>query len=176
VTRCLGKAAILLCLVSSEPALAAAPHVQPQIAAHRLDFSGALISVREEFPRGWPIARRTFSLSGANGQKRQLPLHEGGGTAGNQSLNLFKVADDRYLIISEKDCVEFDPVRITARYCAHRPPCAGQTVSNATYLGRFDWMNGYDPPKGVFRLGFRYLGFDDAVEDGSCPRQAADVR
>jgi hypothetical protein len=85
-------------------------------------------------------------------------------------------ADDRYLLTSERDCVEFDPVQVKARYCVSRPPCAGQTVQNATYLGRFDWMNGFDPPKGGFSLGFRFLGFEDAAESGSCSRQSADGR
>lgn len=169
-------AALLLCLATSAIAKAAEPHVKPQIATHRLGFSGATVSVREEFQRGWPIAKRTFSLTGANGRTRQLPLHAGGGAAGNQSLNLFKAADDRYLLTSEKDCVEFDPVRVRARYCEKRPPCADQVVQKATYLGRFDWMNGFAPPKGEFGLGFRFLSPEDAAESGSCPPQPAAQR
>jgi hypothetical protein len=150
---------------------AAAYRPDPQTAKHRLGFSGATISIREEYPPGWPIANRTFSLTGANGVRRSLPLHPGGGTAGNQSLNLFVTEGtdgDHYLLTSERDCIEFDPVRVTAKGCLKRPPCANNHLSGATYLGRFDWMNGIDPPKGEFRLAFRFLGPEDALESGSC--------
>lgn len=142
--------------------------VKPQVATHRLGFSGAIVSIREEFPGGWPIAHRTLQLRTASGRTRQIRLQPGGGRAGNQSLNLFKVGEDHFLIASEKDCVEFDPVKGTIGNCATRPPCRDGHLVGPTFLGRFDWMNGFDPPKGDFGLGFRFLGFEDAAESQSC--------
>ena len=137
-------------------------------ASHRLGFSGAVVSIIES-NRRWPVADRTFTLRGANGQVRRLPLHKGGGKAGNTSLNLFLADQDRYFVISERDCIEFDPIRVKVRYCSKRPQCNGGSISGPKYLGRFDWMNGYDPPKGSFQLAFRYLPAEDATESGSCP-------
>ena len=42
-------------------------------------------------------------------------------------------------------------------------------MGGLTYLGRFDWMNALDPPRGAFQFGFRFLPFTDADENGSCP-------
>jgi hypothetical protein len=141
------------------------------VAAYELGFSGATVSIRKSVRRAWPIAQQTFILSGANGHTRTLRLHEGGGSAGNDSLNLFWAAQDKYFLISARDCVEFDPISIRANECSKRPPCEGGVVQRLTYLGRFDWMNGFDPPKGAFRLAFRFLPFVDAAEGGSCPRR-----
>jgi hypothetical protein len=141
------------------------------VATYKLGFSGATVSIREDIGRSaWPIARQTFILAGANGRTRKFPLHEGGGAAGNDSLNLFWVAQDKYFLTSERDCVEFDPVSVQASECLRRPPCENGVVRGLTYLGRFDWMNGFDPPKGVFRFDFRFLPFMDAAESGSCTR------
>jgi hypothetical protein len=165
------SAAVLIFVAAPSAGISAVRHfgaVKPQVATHRLDLSGAVISIREEFPDGWPIAQRTLLLRTASGRTREVRLQPGGGTAGNQSLNLFKVADDQYLIASEKDCVEFAPVGGTVRNCRVRPPCRDGNLIGPTFLGRFDWMNGYDPPKGDFGLGFRFLGFEDAAESQAC--------
>lgn len=128
--------------------------------------------MRESYGQtNWPIAQRVFILTGPDGHTQNLRLHDGGGTARNSSLNLFVAADDRYLLVSERDCVEFDPIKLRAVYCKRRPPCDGGAVQGLIYLGRFDWMNGYDPPNGAFGLAFRFLPFQDALESGSCPAQ-----
>jgi hypothetical protein len=167
---------LLFVLLSGAPtALRAAvggASMPPQTASHLFGFSGATLSIREAYPQGWPVAQRTFLLRGPSGRRRGLPLHPGGGKAGNQSLNLFKADGDRYLLTSERDCVEFDPIRLTAGSCVAPPLCAGGHLVGATYLGRFDWMNGFDAPKGDFGLAFRFLGFEDADESGSCPKPA----
>lgn len=156
--------------VPSPAASTTVPGPGPHTASHRLGFSGATVAIREEYPNGWPVAERTFSLTGANGFTRRLPLHPAGGKAGNGSLNLFvRNGGDHYLLTGERDCVEFDPVRVTVKRCVERPPCANDHVTGATYLGRFAWMNGIEPPKGEFRLAFRFLGSEDALESGSCP-------
>jgi hypothetical protein len=148
----------------------AKPLVPTHSASHKLEFSGATVAVRESYGQThWPIAARTLILTGPNGHTQKLRLHQGGGTARNSSLNLFAAADGRYFLVSERDCVEFDPIRVHATYCKVRPPCDGGAVHGPIYLGRFDWMNGYDPPKGAFGLAFRFLPFQDAVESESCP-------
>jgi hypothetical protein len=138
------------------------------VASYKLGFSGATVSIRETIRR-WPIGQRTFILKGANGHTKTLPLHEGGGKIGNDSLNLFWGGSDHYFLTSERDCVDFDPVTVSATECAKRPPCDGGAVHGLTYVGRFDWMNGFDPPNGVFRFGFRFLTSVDAAESQSCP-------
>lgn len=138
------------------------------LASHKLGYSGATVSIRER-NRHWPVADRTFILVGANGRTRTLPLQKGGGKMGNASLNLYAAGQDRYLVVSERDCVEFDPVEVTARYCSARPPCDHGDIQGLQFIGRFDWMNGFDPPKGRFQFAFRYLPAEDAVESGSCP-------
>lgn len=163
-------------------ALIGTPESKPitgdRVASHKLGFSGATLSIRESFGQtGWPIANRTFILIGANGHRRELKLARAGGTAGNQSLNLFwagKAGDvtgsDKYFVISEMDCVEFDPIRMEAKFCLTRPPCESGKVRGLVYLGRYDWMNGYDPPKGLFGWNFRFLPFTDAWESEACPQ------
>jgi len=139
-------------------------------ASHLLEFSGAIVSVEEDYRHtAWPIARRIFLLKGANGRRIALRLHVGGGKAENDSLNLFRAANDSYFLTSERDCVEFNPVKVSAGYCATRPFCRARRIVGLSYLGRFDWMNGFDPPKGLFRLRFRYLSAEDAIENDSCP-------
>lgn len=161
----------ILMLVAAAPVSAQSVSRYVGTARHRLEFSGAVVSITEKH---LPISNRTFTLTGANGHILNLDLHNGGTEAGNSPLNLF-VAEgagakrNDYYVLSKRDCVEFDPVRIVAEYCAHRPPCDGQTVIGLTYLGRFDWMNGFDPPRGRFGLAFRYLPAEDAAESGSCP-------
>jgi hypothetical protein len=137
-------------------------------ARHTLEFSGAVVAVTQRF-RAWPIADRTFTLTGLDGRVLSLRLHKGGGALGNTGVNLFAADGDRYYVLSERDCVEFDPVRFVARYCAYRPACESGSVSGLRYLGRFDWMNGFDRPGRTFGLAFRYLPAEDAVEAGSCP-------
>jgi len=135
------------------------------VARHQLGFSGATISVREDHRRTkWPAAERTFILVGANGQTRRTPLHTGSGP-----LSLWAIEDDRYVLIGEDDCVEFDPIRITARHCASLPPCLRGHLTGGSFIGRFDWMNGYDPPMGDFHFDFRFGPPEDAAPGGDCP-------
>jgi hypothetical protein len=139
-------------------------------ASHKLGFSGAIVSITESNRRG-PVADRTFHLQGANGKNLYLRFHKGGGTMGNSSLNLFSGKSDQFFIVSERDCVEFDPVKVTSTFCSNRPPCNNGAVVGLKYLGRFDWMNAFDSPKGRFRYAFRYLPSLDASESGSCAGQ-----
>jgi hypothetical protein len=173
-------AGVWLCLLAAVPA-AIARHARPpggdtHVASYGFGFSGATVAIREDYKRhGWPIAERSFILTGANGRKHSLPLHKGGGAAKNWSLNLFWAGNDgsgsdQYFLISEQDCVEFDPVAMNAKMCLKRPPCGLHGVADLTYLGRFDWMNGFDPPDRTFAFAFRFLPFMDAAESGSCPR------
>jgi hypothetical protein len=137
-------------------------------ARHTFEFSGAVVAITQH-SRAWPIADRTLTVTGLDGRVLSLRLHRGGGTAGNASINLFVADGGLYYVLSERDCVEFDPVRFVARYCSPRPSCENGSVSGLTYLGRFDWMNGFDPPGRRFELAFRYLPAEDAVESRSCP-------
>jgi len=95
------------------------------------------------------------------------------GKAENESLNLFfdSKSQSSFFLVSEKDCVQFDPVAVHAEYCTKRPACEKGHVAGLTYLGRFDWMNGNDPPKGTFGMAFRFLPLEDAWESGSCPKK-----
>jgi len=141
-------------------------------ATHRLGFSGATITIREH---GLPVTNRTFVLRGASGGTARLRLAAGSRQEPSPSLNLFKFASDRYLLTSSSDCIEFDPIAVLARRCISMPPCRDGKVEGATYLGRFGWMNGYEPPRGEYTLRFRFLGFEDAAEDQSCASAPSNV-
>ena len=169
------KVLILLAVAVVARSSVAAATEQDQIASHQLGFSGAQVSVRESYSRTrWPIAEQTFVLKGANGHIVSIALHNGGGSAGNNSINLFAAKQDQFFLISEKDCLQFDPIKVIANQCAQRPTCAvtasgSRSVVGMAYLGRFDLMNGFDPPHSTFRLRWRFGPFEDAVEGGSCP-------
>jgi hypothetical protein len=160
----------MLCALTGVSVCNAQPVYQSRMAEHRLGFSGATVAIQESHSHHkWPVSDRTFILTGANGRVQKLMLHEGGGSAGNNSLNLYQSRQDRFLIVSERDCIEFDPVSVKAAYCKTRPPCRHGSLDGPTYLGRFDWMNGFDSPKGDFRFDFRFGPFEDAAESGACP-------
>jgi hypothetical protein len=148
-----------------------------RVAGHLLDFSGALVSIREDYTHTrWPVARRTFILRGANGHIVRLALADGG--AGElSSLNLYArnpghrgQRDGHYLVIGVRDCIDLDPVAVKAAFCAVRPTCqpGASGPSGLTFVGRFDWMNGFDPPRGEFHLDWRFLPFEDATEGSVC--------
>src|ERR1700733_9215624 len=72
----------------------------PQIASHKLDFSSAIIAIRESYDHTkWPIGSRKFLLTGANGRTQSLPLQPAMGAAGNSSLNLFSDGHNHYFLI-----------------------------------------------------------------------------
>lgn len=93
-----------------------------------------------------------------------MKLQDGGGYARNNSLNLYHWDQDSFLLVSERDCVAVDPIRGALNQCRRTAACA----RSRTYLGRFDWMNGFDPPHGRFGFRWRFLPAYDAVENGGC--------
>lgn len=137
-------------------------------ASHQLGFSGALVTVREDYrTTKWPVSRRTFVLRGASGKTTSLALANGGASE-LSTLSLYGDGD-RFFLIGAIECVEFDPVAITAARCRKRPPCADLGREGVRFLGRFDWANGFDPPHGRFDLGWRFLPLEDASETSFCP-------
>jgi hypothetical protein len=105
-----------------------------------------------------------LSLRLPSGKVRKIALQDGGGAAQNQSLNLYHREQDRFLLVSERDCIAIDPVKGTVGKCRKTIVCS----EARTYVGRFDWMNGYDPPNGRFGLRWRFLPAYDAMESGGC--------
>ncbi len=147
---------------------ASAPPAKVFSASHQLGFSGALVTVREDHrTTKWPIARRTFVLRGAGGKTTSLALANGGPSE-LSTLSLYGDGD-RFFLIGAIECVEFDPVLVTAARCRKRPPCATVGREGVRFLGRFDWANGFDPPHGRFGLGWRFLPLEDASETSFCP-------
>jgi hypothetical protein len=136
-------------------------------AAADLGFSGAQVVITSTWDLRSGTSHRLLTLIGPNGAKRTAQLHDGGGHAGPSSLNLYHLDQENFAIRNSVDCYQIDAIHIRMRRCV--PPTCGSTHTAGTYLGRFDWMNGYDRPKGEFRLGFRYLPSYDATEDLSCP-------
>jgi hypothetical protein len=96
------------------------PAMTSQVATRRLDFSGAMLSVREDYAGGRAVAHCTLYLTAANGRARNFRLPSVGGATANQSLNLYNIGDTRYFLASEKDCVELDPIGATVRNCPAR--------------------------------------------------------
>ena len=95
-------------------------------------------------------------LTGSNGEARTLILNDGGGLLANNALNLIAInGDDRFKLVSQRDCVDIDPVHTRMTMCPVREVCRAQP--GETYVGRWDWMNGFDPPNSRFSLRFRFL-------------------
>lgn len=154
---------ILALITLCSPALGArsAPRFS---ASTELGFSGALLTISSSgIHARTGIDHRTLVLLTAHNRRITMALNDGGGSLGNWSLNLYSVGHDRFVVLSEKDCVSIEAVKGILKSCLLQKPCAAQLGPDASYLGRFDWMNGFDRPTGVFRYGFRYLPFYDAV-------------
>src|SRR5690349_6094858 len=118
-------------------------------ASASLGVSGATLTVRStDDPRLHGTAHRSLELLLPSGTARSMKLHDGGGATENQSLNLYHGDQERFLLISERDCVVIDPIKGALAQCRKPAVCPNPR----TYLGRFDWMNGYDPPHGRFGL------------------------
>ena len=93
-----------------------------------------------------------------------MELQDGGGLARNNALNLYHSGQDRFLVVSERDCLTVDPIKGTLNQCRKASACA----PTRAFVGRFDWMNGFDPPHGRFGLRWRFLPAYDAVESSGC--------
>lgn len=135
----------------------------PQVASASLGFSGATLSVRSaDDPRRRGTSHRKLTLTLPSGKSRTIALQDGGGYARNNALNLYHGDQDRFLLVSEQDCVSIDPLKGTLNQCRRTSACK----PSRTYVGRFDWMNGFDPPHGRFGLKWRFLPPYDAMESG----------
>lgn len=157
---------------------------QTHIATATLGFSNVAASIEETVTslRPWQTRRRLIMVSPA-GRRRAIPLHNA--TNGSVSTNLYGLENGQYLLLSRFDCIELDTIRLAARSCAVAQRrglrstdqrCLARTEDNGAiernrrgrwplYLGRFDYMNGFDPPHGEFGNRFRYLGAEGASED-----------
>jgi hypothetical protein len=144
------------------------------IASHQLGFSGATVSVLEDFRTTQaPIAHRSLLLREPDGRDVTMALHDDG--PDNTTLSLYKDDNtmldprgqgDEFLIIGARDCVIFDPIFMLVKACASRPPTGPHRDGpGLTYIGRFDWANGYDPPNGEFRFNWRFLPMEDGDEE-----------
>jgi len=162
---------IALLLLAFAVPKSAAGRTITQTATADLGFSGVRISVTSTFPvLSAGIDRRLLTVIGPSGVRRVAHLHAGGVYVGPSSLNLYYLGDDNFAVLNPVDCVIIDAIHVRLRKCAP-PPCAAKHASG-TYLGRWDWMNGFDRPKGEFALRYRYLPFYDAAEDLTCPTKA----
>jgi hypothetical protein len=137
----------------------------PEAASTSLGFSGATLSVSSaDDPRRRGTAHRKVTLVLPSGKTRSMELYDGGGLARNNSLNLYHVEQDNFLLLSERDCVAVEPIKGSLNQCRRTEACA----ASRTYIGRFDWMNAFDPPHGRFSLKWRFLPAYDALESGGC--------
>lgn len=158
---------LLVMLLLSDAAAAKAWGALPvQTATAPLGFSGAMLSVQERTDHNRVgTSFRKLILTLPSGASQSMTLNDGGGQIGNNSLNLYLDQQDLFLLVSEKDCVQIDPFALDMlKTCVSTSACPGKRE----YLGRFDWMNGYDPTRGDFRIAFRYLPQYDATESGGC--------
>ncbi len=153
------------------------------VASHRLGFSNVVVSVKEDYRQTkWPVAHRTFFLRGPNGRLVYFPIRDGG--AGDlDALSLYRRVHSEfdshghaiggdYLLLGAQECVGFDPVFLEIKRCVMRPPCKGKLREDLIYIGRFDWANGYDPPRGQFQFGWRFLPFEEGSEESFCPESS----
>lgn len=136
-----------------------------QFASSSLGFSGATLSVKSvDDPTRPGTAHRKLTLMLPSGQVQTVDLQDGGGHADNNGLNLYHREQDQFLLVSERDCVEVDPIKGALNRCRKNTACSPSRI----YLGRFDWMNGFDQPEGRFALRWRFLPAYDAEENGGC--------
>jgi hypothetical protein len=156
--------AFLFLGIAGSQATSAAPVL---IASSSLGFSGATLIVQSsgiDPHRGED--HRVLILETADGKRIAKALHDAGGHLGNSGLNLYSVSQGRFMLLSEKDCLSIEAVKGMISTCQIRPPCDPKLGTDAAFLGRFDWMNGFDRPRGAFDFGFRYLPFYDATCSG----------
>jgi hypothetical protein len=148
------KLALILTLAASAPSQSLWHPVPPETARAWLGFSGATLSIRSvDDPKRHGTARRRLTLTLPSGSKQSLPLRDGGGRVGNNALSLYFVGQGSFVLVSEKDCVRVDPFKAILNRCE----VARIDTHKLVRVGRFDWMNGFDPPHGAFRLAFRFL-------------------
>ena len=137
----------------------------PEVASASLGFSGATLSVMSvDDPRRRGTSHREVTLTLPSGKTRAFDLKDGGGLVRNNSLNLYHVDQDSFLLVSERDCVAVDPIKGALIQCRKAEACKPSRM----YLGRFDWMNGFDAPHGRFGYRWRFLPSYDALESGGC--------
>jgi hypothetical protein len=179
-TNCLVIAALVLGCASAFSTAVGQPMAKSIQAEHRLGFSGAIVAIREDYRRTkWPASHRTFVLRGANGRVVTKAMKDGGAGA-LTALSLYKRKDEAldgkgraidgsFVLIGARDCLSFDPVFLDVGACIVDPPCDGAGPRRGlTYLGRFDWGTGYDPPHGDFQLGWRFIPAEDGSEEPFC--------
>ena len=136
----------------------------PLTASADLGFSGAILTIRSSgIEARTGVDHRTLILITANNRRFTKVLNDGGGRLRNWGLNLYSIGKSKFVLLSEKDCVSIDAINGGVVSCPIQKACSPQLGPEAVFLGRFDWMNGFDRPKGTFRLGFRYLPFYDAT-------------
>ena len=141
-----------------------------------LTISNVRLAIEETLTNLRPLrSNRTLILTSPAGQQRRIPLSSlsnGGG-----GMNLYALQDG-YVLLGENDCIALDDITLETRSClsreietgceAHRQPdgVLRRTASGhwPIYLGRFDWMNGYDPPDGRFAYALRYQTLERAYE------------
>ncbi|MBX3562022.1 MAG: hypothetical protein KF780_09450 [Sphingomonas sp.] len=150
------------------------------IAETTLSFSNVRLAIEETLTNLAPLrSNRVLTLTSPAGQQRRIPLSSlsnGGG-----GMNLYALQDG-YILLGENDCIALNDITLETRSClsretetgvdqrceAHRQPdgVLGQTSNGhwPIYLGRFDWMNGYDPPDGRFSYALRYQTLESALE------------
>ena len=150
------------------------------VAATTLTFSNLRIAIEETLTSLSPWrSNRTLLLTSPAGQQRRIPLSSL--TNGGGSISLYALREG-YILLGENDCIVLDDVRLTTRSCVSRGTEGGidqrceahrqlDGVLRRTadgrwpiYLGRFDWMNGFDPPDGRFGYAFRYQTLEHALE------------
>lgn len=134
-----------------------------ETATALLGRTGATLTVRSvDDPQRPGTARRTAILVGSNGVTRTMRLNDGGGLVRNNSINLIAIhPGDDFKLVSQRDCVDVDPVHARLTACPVRQACRAQP--DEIYVGRWDWMNGFDPPHASFTFRFRFLPSYEAM-------------
>ncbi|HEY0312220.1 MAG TPA: hypothetical protein VGC56_06960 [Allosphingosinicella sp.] len=148
----------------SERTMPAPQALRVQAATAPLGFSGATLTIRSFQTTLGRRAERSVALRTAGGAVRTRRLNGEGGWTGASSLNLYHVEQDVFLVVGRNNCVRIDPIRTSLSRCSRATACAAPHM----FIGRFDWMNGFDPPHGRFGIGFRYLPSYDAAESEGC--------
>jgi len=64
---------------------------------------------------------------------------------------------NQFIFIGQSDCITLETVKFRVLPCTMAAGQALRRRKDARYLGRFDFANGFDPPKGRFGFNLRFL-------------------
>jgi len=160
------RLAIVCWIATGIVGLATAEPINPFSGQAQADLghSGAkLIVTSTAVPHTPASDHRVVTLVMPDGRRRVATIkNDDGGELGENALNLYFAGKNHFQLLSNKDCLDIDAIGAKLQSCPVVPPCNPGLPAGSAFLGRFDYMNGFDSPRRAFVYRFRFLPFYDA--------------